>query len=186
MKAATAGAKPDWYEMPADLEKVAICALSGARATPACRDDYIPTDVPVGTTGEFDENGLPIVAPVAPPRLRQYRLPGHLPDRGRATRAMPDPRRAGGACPATSRRMCRTRPRHRWWTPRCNSPAARSCYPRPPGFAGDRALRQPPHILRTRRRPRRRRPSGDEATVDLMEIQPRPIANYAHPATTTA
>jgi 1A family penicillin-binding protein len=37
MKAATAGDAPDWYEMPADVEKVAICRLSGARATEACR-----------------------------------------------------------------------------------------------------------------------------------------------------
>ncbi len=70
MKGATAGAKPDWYDMPSDLEKVAICALSGARATPGCRDEYIPTEVPVGTTGEFDENGLPIVAPAPLPRPR--------------------------------------------------------------------------------------------------------------------
>jgi penicillin-binding protein 1A len=37
MRAATAGDKPDWYAMPADVEKVAICRLSGARATDACR-----------------------------------------------------------------------------------------------------------------------------------------------------
>jgi 1A family penicillin-binding protein len=37
MRAATASDKPDWYEMPADVEKVAICRLSGARATDACR-----------------------------------------------------------------------------------------------------------------------------------------------------
>ena len=37
MRAATAGAKPDWYDTPADVEKVAICRLSGARATEACR-----------------------------------------------------------------------------------------------------------------------------------------------------
>jgi 1A family penicillin-binding protein len=37
MRAATAGDKPDWYEMPADVEKVAICRVSGARATDACR-----------------------------------------------------------------------------------------------------------------------------------------------------
>ena len=37
MKAATSGDKPDWYEMPGDVEKVAICRLSGARATEACR-----------------------------------------------------------------------------------------------------------------------------------------------------
>jgi len=37
MRAATAHDKPDWYAMPADVEKVAICRLSGARATEACR-----------------------------------------------------------------------------------------------------------------------------------------------------
>ena len=37
MRAATAADKPDWYAMPADVEKVAICRLSGARATDACR-----------------------------------------------------------------------------------------------------------------------------------------------------
>jgi len=37
MRLATAGAKPDWYPMPADVEKVAICRLSGARATDECR-----------------------------------------------------------------------------------------------------------------------------------------------------
>lgn len=37
MRAATSGAKADWYETPMDVEKVAICRLSGARATEACR-----------------------------------------------------------------------------------------------------------------------------------------------------
>jgi len=37
MRAATVHDKPDWYAMPADVEKVAICRLSGARATEACR-----------------------------------------------------------------------------------------------------------------------------------------------------
>jgi len=37
MKAATAHDKPDWYSMPPDVEKVAICRLSGARATEACK-----------------------------------------------------------------------------------------------------------------------------------------------------
>ena len=36
MSAATKGAKPDWYRMPADVEKVAICRLSGMRAGPRC------------------------------------------------------------------------------------------------------------------------------------------------------
>ena len=37
MKAATAGDAADWYETPADVEKVAICRRSGARATDECR-----------------------------------------------------------------------------------------------------------------------------------------------------
>ena len=37
MRAATAGDNPEWYPMPPDVEKVAICRLSGARATEACR-----------------------------------------------------------------------------------------------------------------------------------------------------
>ncbi len=41
MRVATAGARPDWYEMPGDVEKVAICRLSGARATDACRHGFV-------------------------------------------------------------------------------------------------------------------------------------------------
>ena len=37
MKAATSHDKADWYPMPSDVEKVAICRLSGARATDACK-----------------------------------------------------------------------------------------------------------------------------------------------------
>jgi 1A family penicillin-binding protein len=37
MKAATTNDKPDWYAVPADVEKVTVCRLSGARATDACR-----------------------------------------------------------------------------------------------------------------------------------------------------
>jgi hypothetical protein len=37
MRAATAGARPDWYAVPPGVERVAICRLSGARATDACR-----------------------------------------------------------------------------------------------------------------------------------------------------
>jgi hypothetical protein len=42
MREATAGAGPDWYAMPADVEKVAICRLSGVRATDACRRAEMP------------------------------------------------------------------------------------------------------------------------------------------------
>jgi penicillin-binding protein 1A len=38
MGAATRGAKPDWYRMPPDVEKVSICRLSGMRAGPHCED----------------------------------------------------------------------------------------------------------------------------------------------------
>jgi 1A family penicillin-binding protein len=38
MRAATTGAKPDWYPMPSDVENVAICRISGARAGPGCRE----------------------------------------------------------------------------------------------------------------------------------------------------
>ena len=50
MKAATSGAKPDWYQVPADVEKVAICRASGARAGDACRyavQDDILSDLKV-------------------------------------------------------------------------------------------------------------------------------------------
>jgi penicillin-binding protein 1A len=38
MRAATKGAKAEWFETPANVERVAICRLSGARATDACRN----------------------------------------------------------------------------------------------------------------------------------------------------
>jgi 1A family penicillin-binding protein len=57
MRAATTTDKPDWYAMPGDVEKVAICRLSGARATEACRhqaDVYSVTN----------EDGSPQLVPV--------------------------------------------------------------------------------------------------------------------------
>jgi membrane peptidoglycan carboxypeptidase len=44
MRVATAGARPDWYDMPTDVEKVAVCSLSGARATDACRHRVVVPD----------------------------------------------------------------------------------------------------------------------------------------------
>lgn len=44
MSVATAGARPDWYDMPTDVEKVAVCRLSGARATDACRHPVVVPD----------------------------------------------------------------------------------------------------------------------------------------------
>jgi membrane peptidoglycan carboxypeptidase len=67
MKQATAKDAPDWFQQPADVEKITICRLSGQRATEACRHGWmgpdsvqagltelpgVPTDsVPVGTAG---------------------------------------------------------------------------------------------------------------------------------------
>jgi 1A family penicillin-binding protein len=62
MKYATRGARPDWYEMPGDVEKVAICRLSGARAAPACRDHYVPVQFQMGATGQ---PGAAYAAPAA-------------------------------------------------------------------------------------------------------------------------
>jgi len=65
MRAATARDKPDWYEMPSDVEKVAICRLSGARATEACRhqadvysvarDGMLPQLVPMDALADQDD-----------------------------------------------------------------------------------------------------------------------------------
>ena len=54
MKEATRGHKAEWHPMPPGVEKLSICRLSGARATPACKHQYIPVDVPVGTSGGAD------------------------------------------------------------------------------------------------------------------------------------
>ena len=64
MKAATTGARPDWYAVPADVEKVAICRLSGARATNGCRH-AIPESTFLGEASAFPGvESWP--APVAP------------------------------------------------------------------------------------------------------------------------
>lgn len=39
MMKATAGDKPDWFDMPQDVERVAVCRRSGQRAAAACRHD---------------------------------------------------------------------------------------------------------------------------------------------------
>ena len=39
MTAATRGAKPEWYRMPPNVEKIRICRLSGMRAGPHCEQD---------------------------------------------------------------------------------------------------------------------------------------------------
>jgi 1A family penicillin-binding protein len=42
MKVATAGHKPVWYDVPSDIEKIAICRRSGARATEGCWHEEAP------------------------------------------------------------------------------------------------------------------------------------------------
>ncbi|HJR61159.1 MAG TPA: PBP1A family penicillin-binding protein [Vicinamibacterales bacterium] len=72
MKEATRGHKPDWYDMPPDVEKVAICRLSGARATDACRYHYVPAEVPVGTLGFVRAGYLVPADPPPPPEPPVY------------------------------------------------------------------------------------------------------------------
>ena len=65
MTAATQGSKPEWYRMPSDVEKVAICRLSGMRAGPRCNeahDDPAPHDAAV-----IDAGSVPVVAVPADP-----------------------------------------------------------------------------------------------------------------------
>ena len=37
MKKATEGSSPDWFEIPSDVERIAVCRKSGMRASPECR-----------------------------------------------------------------------------------------------------------------------------------------------------
>lgn len=83
MRHATRGASADWYDMPADVEKVAICRLSGARATPACGYHVMPVETPAGTTGVLPAEYPPTVAPMPPPEPAVYEdfFPlGYIPD----------------------------------------------------------------------------------------------------------
>jgi 1A family penicillin-binding protein len=67
MKQATAKDAPDWFTQPPDVEKVAICRLSGQRATDACRRGWLgPGYVQAGLT---DMPGVPVgdIAPSTGP-----------------------------------------------------------------------------------------------------------------------
>jgi penicillin-binding protein 2D len=70
MKAATAGAKPDWYKVPADVEKVAICRISGARAGDGCRDALTTVDIPVESPVSWPPPVRPL--PSKPPEPPVY------------------------------------------------------------------------------------------------------------------
>ena len=73
MKVATSHDKADWYAMPADVEKVAICRSSGARATEACKHQSEMYTVAraggspqlVPANGMFDQDDGPAVQTLA-------------------------------------------------------------------------------------------------------------------------
>jgi 1A family penicillin-binding protein len=69
MRAATRGSKPEWYSRPADVEVVAICRLSGARATEACWHG-IPASYESGSPGRslLQFLGTTGLTPVSDPR----------------------------------------------------------------------------------------------------------------------
>lgn len=70
MKAATRGAKKEWYEMPAGLEEVQMCRLSGRRASPSCRYHYISatqsSSSAAGAVPAAFVGAQPLPAPVPP------------------------------------------------------------------------------------------------------------------------
>jgi 1A family penicillin-binding protein len=85
MKQATAKDAPDWFQPPADVEKVTICRLSGERATDACRHGWtIPADVQAGlsdlpgvpaeggTVGTSGRAPVAVVSTAAAPRSSVY------------------------------------------------------------------------------------------------------------------
>jgi penicillin-binding protein 1A len=78
MKKATAGSAPDWFEMPSDVERIAVCRTTGMRASRECRatvheegggnvyEDYYltgtgPYEACIGS--HTDEGGLTPVSP---------------------------------------------------------------------------------------------------------------------------
>ncbi len=69
MKLATRGDKPDWYEVPADVERVAVCRISGARASEGCRHQVIvPMEVLDSSSSELASSDVDLLA-VAPLQL---------------------------------------------------------------------------------------------------------------------
>ncbi len=65
MKAATTGDKPDWYEVPRDVERVAVCRLTGKRAMDGCRHAIAEgAGVRVALAGLVPESWLDPVVPL--------------------------------------------------------------------------------------------------------------------------
>ena len=70
MKKATEGSSPEWFEMPSDVERIAVCRKSGMRASGECRldvsddgrsnvyeDYYLMGTGPYETCGRRPHNG---------------------------------------------------------------------------------------------------------------------------------
>jgi 1A family penicillin-binding protein len=77
MKLATRGDKPDWYEVPVDVERVAICRISGARASEGCRHQVmVPMEVLDASSSDLaysDSDLLPVAPlPTTPPEPAVY------------------------------------------------------------------------------------------------------------------
>jgi 1A family penicillin-binding protein len=73
MRAATKGARPEWYRMPADVEKVAICRISGMRAGPGCHEasplDHDPAAESSGFARTADTANAGVPSPPAIPAV---------------------------------------------------------------------------------------------------------------------
>jgi 1A family penicillin-binding protein len=86
MKAATSGAKADWYDPPPEVEKVSICRLSGMRAAEGCwhatppEPEPLPTPLPTdGDDGFFVRPVEPLAPPPPPPVYTDYFPVGMVP-----------------------------------------------------------------------------------------------------------
>jgi penicillin-binding protein 1A len=64
MKRATDGHEPAWFDMPPGIERVAICRVSGARATEMCKYHDVAAAMPVPAMGVLNA-----VHPAIPPRI---------------------------------------------------------------------------------------------------------------------
>ncbi|HVL67685.1 MAG TPA: PBP1A family penicillin-binding protein [Vicinamibacterales bacterium] len=68
MKVATRDHRPEWFRMPADIEKVKVCSGSGARATEWCTRPHVgQPDTIVMAGGYMTADYVTPVAPLPPP-----------------------------------------------------------------------------------------------------------------------
>jgi penicillin-binding protein 1A len=80
MREATKGAKAEWYRAPAGVEKVAICRLTGARATEACRHAHaVPASAPALVAAAFPVDQPAASDPLEPPVYEDLFPAGSVP-----------------------------------------------------------------------------------------------------------